>query len=378
MSGREFQLTAPGRAPRIGRPVMSIWKKVLLVVYALLGLALGVFVVAKFGGVSKALEVVADVGWAGLGIYILNASMTLVAPAVGWWILMRAENHGVPLWTAVKANLMGFPLNFFMPSMYLGAEPLKTYYIAAAHGIQKRNVLATIIVAKFQELGGHILVMLAAATVALWRLEFTRRQEFLLIASMVVITAAFGLTLYAFLGKLKPIVRIINFLATFRGLRRRLARLRTRAEEMEQLIHQAFTKRWKTFLVAQAVTTFSAVSIVLRPAIFFGFTKERSFLPLEHLCAIFLITNIINFLPHMPGALGFFEAGMMGFFAASGIGRENAAAFSMVSRTADLFLVLTGIWLIVHTGMQATARRVAEGKETVSLEETAPEKPTSS
>jgi hypothetical protein len=357
---------------------MPIWKKVLLVVYALLGLALGVFVVARFGGVSKALEVVGDVGWAGLGIYILNASMTLLAPAVGWWILLRAENRVVPLRTAVKANLMGFPLNFFMPSMYLGAEPLKTYYVSAVHGIQKRNVLATIIVAKFQELGGHILVMLAAATVALWRLEFTRRQEFLLIGSMVIITAAFGLTLYAVLGKLKPIVRVINFLAIFKGLRRRMARLRTRADEMEHLIHEAFTKRWKTFLVAQAVTTLSAVSIVLRPAIFFGFTRERTFLPLEHLCAIFLITNIINFLPHMPGALGFFEAGMMGFFAASGIGRENAAAFSMISRTADLFLILTGIWLIVHTGMQATARRVAEGKEQMSLEEAGePEKPTS-
>ena len=34
-----------------------------------------------------------------------------------------------------------------------------------------------------------------------------------------------------------------------------------------------------------------------------------------------------------------------------------------------LFLVLTGIWFIVHTGMQATARRVAEGEEKVSLAE---------
>ncbi len=360
-------MTAGAGVPRIVR--FAMWKRLFFVVSLLLGLGLGIFAIGQFGGFSKALGVVSDVGWLGLGVYILNASMTLVAPAVGWRILMRGEGMGVTLWTPVRANLMGFPLNFFMPSMYLGAEPLKTFYVARVHGEQKRRVLATIIVAKFQELGGQILVMLVAAGVSLWRLEFTRRQEIFLVTSMVIITAAFGLTLYAFIGNFKPTVKVINLLPVFKSMRRRVARLRTRAEEMEQLIHQAFTRRWKTFLAAQAVTILSALSIFLRPSIFFGFTRERTLLPIEHLCAIFLITNVINILPHMPGALGFFEAGMVGFFAASGIGKENAAAFSLISRASDLFLILLGVWLIVHYGMQATARRVAKGEEKVTIEE---------
>jgi len=338
-----------------------MWKKGFYVLSLLLGLALGTLVIARFGGLAKALAVVRDIGWVGLGVYLLNASLTLAAPAVGWWILARGEGSALALRTTVRANLMGFPLNFFMPSLYLGAEPLKVFYVAAVHGEPKRRILATVIVAKFQELGGHILVMLVAAGVSLWRLEFTRRQEILLVTSMALITLLFALTLYAFAGNLRPTVRIINLLAGFRILRRRMAGLRSRAEEMERLIHEAFTRRWKTFLAAQAVTTLSALSVLVRPLIFFGFTGHRIVLPLEHLCAIFLITNVINILPHTPGALGIFEIGMVGFFAASGIGRENAAAYSLVSRTADLAFILLGLWLIVQAGMQAAARRVAGG-----------------
>ncbi len=360
-------MTSRRPAPRIMRPFM--WKKVFYALSLLAGLGLGIFVIGQFGGFAKALEVIGDVGWTGLAVYVANASLTLVAPGIGWYILMRDEGLGVSLRTTLKANLMGFPLNFFTPSMYLGSEPFKTYYLAAAHGAKKRRIIATIIVAKFQEMGGHLLVMLVAAGVSLWRLEFTRRQEIFLIGSMILLTAVFGLMLYAFIGNFKPTVKAINLLAGLRIMRRRLARLRTRAEEMEHLIHQAFTRRWKTFLAAQAVTAVSALSILIRPLLFFGFARERPPLHIEHLCAIFLITNVINTLPLTPGGLGVFEAGMVGFFAATGIGRENAAAFSLVGRTSDLCLILVGMWLIVHTGMQAIARRVAKGEERVRIED---------
>lgn len=346
-----------------------MWKKTFYLLSLGFGLILGAWGIAKFGGLPKALAVVREIGWVGLGVYLLNASLTLIAPAIGWWILARGEGSGVRLGTTVRANLMGFPVNFLMPSLYLGAEPLKVFYVAGIHGEPKSRILATIIVAKFQELGGHIFVMLGAAGISLWRLEFTRRQETLLIASMGIICALFALTLYAFAGNLRPTVRIINALAGFRIFRRRMARLRSRAEEMERLIHEAFTRRWRTFLAAQVVTLFSALSVLVRPLIFFGFTRPRVPLPVEHLCSIFLITNVINILPHTPGALGLFELGMLGFFSASGIGRENAAAYSLVSRTADLALLLLGGWLMVHAGLQAAARRLAGGAADMSLGE---------
>ncbi len=354
-----------------------MWKKVFYAVSLAIGLTLFVFLIVRFGGVRKTLEVVGEVGWVGLTAYIANASMTLLIPAAGWALLMRGEGLRVTLWTAVKANLMGFPLNFITPSIYLGGEPLKMVYVAGVHGEKKRRVLATIIVGKFQEFGALLLILLIAAGISVWRIGFTRRQEIILIGSMLVFTVTFGLMLYAFAGNFKPTVKLINMLAAAGVAKRKLARLRTRAEEMEHLIHLAFTRRWKIFLAAQAVTLLSAVSIFMRPWIFFYFTPQRVVLPIEHLCAIYVITTLANALPLTPGSLGIFEGGMMAFFTAAELRKENAAAFSLVNRAADLFLIIVGMWLIIHYGMQSVVRRVAGGEEKASLKEAAeaPEDP---
>ena len=67
---------------------------------------------------------------------------------------MRAEGIPATLNTAMLANLMGFPLDFMVPSAYLGGEPLKMIYIAHVCHVPPQRVLAAIIVAKFQEFGG--------------------------------------------------------------------------------------------------------------------------------------------------------------------------------------------------------------------------------
>jgi uncharacterized membrane protein YbhN (UPF0104 family) len=111
-----------------------MWKKAFFTVSLLVGVGLFVFIINKFGGFGKALEAVGSIGWTGVSLFVLTSAGTLIFPAIGWWILMRGEGLRIPLWTVLKANFMGFPINFIAPSAYLGAEPLKTFYIAHAHG----------------------------------------------------------------------------------------------------------------------------------------------------------------------------------------------------------------------------------------------------
>jgi uncharacterized protein (TIRG00374 family) len=345
-----------------------MWKKLFFAASLLLGIGLFVFVFRQFG-FRDAVAVVGQLGGAGLAAYFLTAAMTLIAPALAWTLLMRAEGMPVPVWTALKANFMGFPINFIAPTMFLGSEPLKLVYVARAHGLPQNRVLATIIVAKVQEVGALLFVMVLSAAIAVWRIDFTREQTALIVGAMVFLTVVFGLTLYAFLGNLKPTVKIINALASIKRFRRRLARLRTRAEEMEHLIHAAFTKRGGLFLASQAVTLVSSLAILLRPWVFFYFAQDGYLLGMERMCGIYLVTNVINSLPHTPGGLGVFELGMAGFFKLVGLGEANANAFSLVNRAADLFLILVGTYLIVHLGMQSLARRVAKGEERVTVED---------
>jgi hypothetical protein len=109
--------------------------------------------------------------------------------------------------------------------------------------------------------------MIVAAGIAMWRINFSRVQMTLLVSALVFLIVLFSVALYSFVGNLKPTVKVINLVAwILRGKgRRQLARLRSRAQEMEHLIHAAFTRRWKTFLLAQTITMLSPVAILMRP-----------------------------------------------------------------------------------------------------------------
>jgi uncharacterized protein (TIRG00374 family) len=345
-------------------------KKALLALSLVAGVGLFVFFIQSQGGFGKALEAVAVIGPWGVALFAANATGTLVFPALGWWILMRNEKLKVSLWTALKANFMGFPVNFLAPSMYLGAEPLKLFYVAHVSGEPKRTILATIIVSKFQEIGALLVTMIAACGIALWSIQFTREQGLLLAGSMAVLLLAFVAALYAFVGNFQPSVKVINLLAgLFRKRRRRLARLRTRAKEMERIIHAAFTRHWRTFLLAQAVTLLSSISILFRPWIYFVFCRNRIVPGLAFLCAVYLVTNLVNMLPHTPGALGVMEGVMGLLFSITKTGTEHARDMQVVVRLTDLLLILFGGWLIFHHNLQAVAGRIARGQERVRIED---------
>lgn len=352
-----------------------MWKRVLLGLSLTVGIALFVFFIQKFGGFGKALEAVGAVGWTGVASFIFLCAGTMVWPGIGWWLLMRSERMKVSLWTTMKANFMGFPVNFIAPSMYLGAEPLKIFYVAKVSGETKRKILATIVVSKFQEMGALLFTMVLAAGIAVTKIDFPREQEIMVLVVLGVLVSLFLLAVWGFVKNRQPTVKTINLLARIGGKkkfgrwRRKLARLRTRAEEMEHLIHIAFTKRWKTFVAAQAVTTLSALSVLVRPWFYFWFAHHE-LVAFEKLSSVYIVTNLINMLPHTPGALGVMEGGMLGLFRILGLGVDSdAAAYQMVGRVSDIVLILLGGWLIFHYNLQAMARRIAQGKEKVGVHE---------
>jgi len=352
-----------------------MWKKVFLAVSLTVGIGLFVFFIQKFGGFGKAIEAVGSVGWGGVAAFVGLCAGTMLFPGIGWWILMRSEGMKVSLWTTLKANFMGFPVNFIAPSMYLGAEPLKIFYVARVSGETKRKLLATIVVGKFQEMGALLFTMVLAAGIAITKIDFPRRQEIMVLGALSLLVLLFLVAVYGFVTNRRPTIHAINALARcapkrhFGRWRRKLARLRTRAEEMEDLIHAAFTKRWRTFLVAQTVTMFSALSVLVRPWVYFQLAHQE-LVPFEKLSAIYIVTNLINMLPHTPGALGVMEGGMLGLFRILGLGsNSDAAAYQVVGRVSDIILILVGAWLIFHYNLQAMARRIAQGKEKVGVHE---------
>jgi len=339
-------------------------KKAFTILSAVLGIA--AFIAIPFlVGIEPTIAAVARTGWLGILVFVANASLTSVAPAIGWWLIMRGEGIPASCWQSIKANLMGFPINFITPSAYLGGEPLRTVYIAKVTGVTKRRVLATIVVSKMQEFAALTFLGVVCAAIILVRFPMSPAQRL----TVGIVTGALALfcggVMIAFCFNAKPTVRIINLLARMRIARRRLARLRPKAEEMENLIHACFLHRWKRFLLAQAVVTLSAVSLFFRPWVYFIFDThpELGTIGSEHLAAIYVVTNTVNTFSFTPGGLGVFEAGLVGYFSAAKLGADNAVAYALANRIFDVVYIILGVWLIAHTGLSSVAKGLAKGKD---------------
>lgn len=310
-------------------------------------------------GIDDLARTLGQVGWGWLLLFVLNSSGTIFIPAVGWWLLMRAEGIPVTLLTAMQGDLMGFPIDFIVPSAYLGGEPLKTVYVARLCQVPAPQVLATVIVAKFQEFGGLILSMILVTLLFVWHTDyFTRNHSVLLVAVTIILAALLGLMMYAFAGRLQPLGALLRLLERWQYCRRLVAMLRPMAAELEHRIYLALTRRVRVFLIAQAVTCLSAVSIFLRPWLFFLALPDGS-ISFHHLCALFVLTNLVNVLTVVPGSLGWFEATMAGYTSAAGLGDDRGAAFALLNRVADLTFLTLGIWLILHHGLGRMARGMA-------------------
>ena len=61
-----------------------------------------------------------------------------------------------------------------------------------------------------------------------------------------------------------------------------------------------------------------------------------------------------------PGALGFFEGGLVAFFAAVGLAEEQATAFALFTRAGEIVILIIGLWLIFHYGLKFVAWQVAK------------------
>ena len=310
-------------------------KKAFTILSAVLGIA--AFIAIPFlVGIEPTIAAVARTGWLGILVFVANASLTSVAPAIGWWLIMRGEGIPASCWQSIKANLMGFPINFITPSAYLGGEPLRTVYIAKVTGVTKRRVLATIVVSKMQEFAALTFLGVVCAAIILVRFPMSPAQRL----TVGIVTGALALfcggVMIAFCFNAKPTVRIINLLARMRIARRRLARLRPKAEEMENLIHAWF---------------------------FLLFASDVGPVGSEHLSGIYWVFNIINGFSFTPGGLGLFEGGMLGYFSAVGLPKDVGVAYSIASRIADITFLMLGTWLIVSAGLGGMAKGLAKGQD---------------
>ena len=350
-------------------------RKPLLILLLFLVGVVGVVLVFRLIDIREALVQIAHIGYLGSVVFVLNLGVTFLAPAVGWYFLMRADGIRVTMRQALVSGLMGHAFNLITPMMYMGGEPIRVFHIASVTGASKRQVLATIIVSKVQEIAGLALLLVLGAGVAVFTADLS--------GAYVAAAAVAGLVLLGFLvavvclfvGNFKPTVKLLLLIARLGVFPRRMMRLRHKAQEMEGMVREHLTRRWRVFALSQLITLLSPLAQLFRPTIFFAFllwagTEVR--LPtLSELAVFFVLSQVIFMMPSTPGGLGVYEGGLIVIFSqVLGWEASEGGAYAILVRTADLLLISVGIWLVVHYGMTSLMKSVMGAKTAapISLE----------
>ena len=135
-----------------------------------------------------------------------------------------------------------------------------------------------------------------------------------------------------------------------------MAKLLHPAAELDDLVYHTMTHRPRVLLLSQVITCLSAVTLFLRPWLFFRALPHPS-IGFEQLCILFVITNLVNSLTIVPGGLGLFEATMVGYASVAHLGDDKGAALALITRIADLTFLIIGGCLIFHYGLARMACR---------------------
>lgn len=340
-------------------------KPIIIILLFLVGVA-GLVLVFHLIDIKKALSQIANIGYFGSAVFILNLAVTFLAPAVGWHFLMRADGIPVTLRQSLVSGLMGHAFNLITPMMYMGGEPIRVFHIASVTGASKRKVLATVIVSKVQEIAGLALLLVIGAGVAVFTADLS--------GGYIAAAALAGLVLLGFLvaviglfvGNFKPTVKLLLFIARMGIFPKQMMKLRHTAKEMEAMVREHLTRRWRVFVLSQLITLLSPVAQLLRPTLFFAFLQAAGAdvqLPgVSELAVFFVLTQLIFMLPSTPGGLGVYEGGLVVVFSLLHWPAEDGGAYAILIRTADFLLISLGVWLVVHYGMTSLMKTVLGSK----------------
>lgn len=292
---------------------------------------------------AQAGQALGRVGLRGGAAFLAATLATLFFQSLGWHVLFRSRGWPISFRSTFEAMLMGNAVSYVTPSMYLGGEPLRIWIIGERYNLKKRDVTATVLVQKFSEFAGFVLVLLVSIGLMFWNFDLSPTLRWSAIAASALLSVVFLVLLFAFVGRWPVASTIIGWFGP------RAAGLREKARETEAQVEQTFHKTPGAAAACLFLTGSPALLIAARPLFYFVFTGHAVTIP--ELALIFVFTQVLLAFQFTPGGLGIFEGGLIGTFALIGLEAPEAVAFSAIQRVTDVVLVGTGFLLAAREGL---------------------------
>jgi uncharacterized protein (TIRG00374 family) len=85
--------------------------------------------------------------------------LVLVAMTARWWVILHAENPGIPFLQLVPYRLAVFGLSYFTPGPQVGGEPLQVIYLQRNHDVTYARATAAVIMDKLLEFLANFILL---------------------------------------------------------------------------------------------------------------------------------------------------------------------------------------------------------------------------
>lgn len=337
-----------GHPPTRSRWATARWAGLAL--FMLGGLALfGALI--YLSGPGQVLAEIVRMGALGFVTVVASVVGSILTWSLSWYALLRGAGIAAPWRRTVPPLLSGFAVSYLTPSMYIGGEPIRAYWVARDQEIPMARVMATVVVERILS-GFSVLAFASIGAV------FAVTSPQIPFADKGAIGIALGTLGLLLVIALIPLTRnahwlsgLLTWLARYLPGRRRLLRAAEHVTEMEDEIHRAFTLYRGYTLLAFVFQLLTIFLNYIRPQIFFHFT-QRTLFTFPQLSLYFTLSTFVNaFLWITPGGLGVTDGGRVAIFTLLGIPASGGVAFNVVYRFVDLVAVGIGVQLLLRRGL---------------------------
>ncbi len=257
--------------------------------------------------------------------------LVLVAMTARWWVILDAENPGIPFLQLVRYRLAVFGLSYFTPGPQVGGEPLQVIYLRRDHGVSFARATAVVIMDKLLEFLANFILLAVGLTAAV-RVGLITRGSTQAIGSLIPLAAILLwplihlVSLYRGKYPLSALVR-----AAFSSAKKqKWMRLVVVSERMAG----SFTRRHpKALLAALGFSLLAWAGMATEYFMMAGFLQAQ--LTGEQTLAA-LTAALFAFLMPLPGGLGALEASQVYVMTAFGHTAAIGIGISLLMRARDI------------------------------------------
>lgn len=319
-------------------------------------LVIGVIIMAVmlyFIGIDKVIDAVKIANFWYILLAILVQILTYYLFALRWNIINKTANIKISIKNILPMVLVGLSINNITPSGRGGGEPVRAFILSKHTEKPSEETFATVIADRALDTFPFLILAIITIIAIILYFKLSYLVLTILILSVILVTAAFGLLIYMSLNQKvgeKVTTWIVNLINRF---------YKKDPESLEKKAMKAISGFQKTMkmMISDKKILYHAlplsfiiwISEIMRVYIvFLAFGANVSPLLIGE---VFIVASLIGMIPLLPGGLGAVDGVMILFYSSAGINPSISAAATVIERLISYWMTtMIGFVILPYYG----------------------------